>query len=233
MVLGGTLVSSALKPEVAAESAQSGDPVGRLPVALLAKNVIEPILAFTIPARQTHRLRRRRPRSWRTRAARSSGAMAVAFALYPTQMSDLMAVADADAIMPPKSTWLSRSSPTASSLTFSTDSRSIGRVRRQRTGKAWRRRDEALFSLSAPLRGAVGLKSSLNSGRRSASNARIDRRPAGDPRRRREKHGLIMKRTRGSPSGSGRARRRTHRRGLRRLAPCRAAGARQCASPFL
>ena len=28
-----------------------------------------------------------------------------AFALYPTQMSDLMAVADAGAIMPPKSTW--------------------------------------------------------------------------------------------------------------------------------
>jgi uncharacterized protein (DUF1015 family) len=35
----------------------------------------------------------------------SSGEMAVAFALYPTQMDDLMAVADAGAIMPPKSTW--------------------------------------------------------------------------------------------------------------------------------
>ena len=34
-----------------------------------------------------------------------SGEMAVAFALYPTQMSDLMAVADAGGIMPPKSTW--------------------------------------------------------------------------------------------------------------------------------
>ena len=31
--------------------------------------------------------------------------MAVAFALYPTQMSDLMAVADKGSIMPPKSTW--------------------------------------------------------------------------------------------------------------------------------
>ena len=31
--------------------------------------------------------------------------MAAAIALYPTQMSDLKAVADADAIMPPKSTW--------------------------------------------------------------------------------------------------------------------------------
>ena len=35
----------------------------------------------------------------------SSGEMAAAFALYPTQMADLMAVADAGAIMPPKSTW--------------------------------------------------------------------------------------------------------------------------------
>ena len=35
----------------------------------------------------------------------SSGDMAVAFALYATQMSDLMAVADAGGIMPPKSTW--------------------------------------------------------------------------------------------------------------------------------
>jgi uncharacterized protein (DUF1015 family) len=35
----------------------------------------------------------------------SSREMAVAFALYPTQMPDLMAVADAGEIMPPKSTW--------------------------------------------------------------------------------------------------------------------------------
>jgi uncharacterized protein (DUF1015 family) len=31
--------------------------------------------------------------------------MAVAFALYPTSMEALMAVADADEVMPPKSTW--------------------------------------------------------------------------------------------------------------------------------
>jgi len=34
-----------------------------------------------------------------------SGEMAVAFALYPTQMEDVLAVADAGGIMPPKSTW--------------------------------------------------------------------------------------------------------------------------------
>jgi uncharacterized protein (DUF1015 family) len=31
--------------------------------------------------------------------------MAVAFSLYPTSLSDLMAVADAGEVMPPKSTW--------------------------------------------------------------------------------------------------------------------------------
>ena len=31
--------------------------------------------------------------------------MAVAFALYPTGMSQLMAVADSNNVMPPKSTW--------------------------------------------------------------------------------------------------------------------------------
>jgi hypothetical protein len=34
-----------------------------------------------------------------------SGEMAVAFAMYPTPMADLMAVADAGQVMPPKSTW--------------------------------------------------------------------------------------------------------------------------------
>lgn len=31
--------------------------------------------------------------------------MAVAFALFPTTLADLMAVADAEQVMPPKSTW--------------------------------------------------------------------------------------------------------------------------------
>jgi len=35
----------------------------------------------------------------------NSGEMAVAFALFPTSMDELMAVADAGQIMPPKSTW--------------------------------------------------------------------------------------------------------------------------------
>ena len=34
-----------------------------------------------------------------------SGSAAVAFALHPTRMEQLMAVADANRLMPPKSTW--------------------------------------------------------------------------------------------------------------------------------
>ncbi|MES9847339.1 MAG: DUF1015 domain-containing protein, partial [Candidatus Thiodiazotropha sp.] len=34
-----------------------------------------------------------------------SGEMAVAFSLFPTSMEQLMAVADAGEVMPPKSTW--------------------------------------------------------------------------------------------------------------------------------
>lgn len=34
-----------------------------------------------------------------------SGEMAVAFALYPTSVEELMAIADAGKLMPPKSTW--------------------------------------------------------------------------------------------------------------------------------
>jgi uncharacterized protein (DUF1015 family) len=82
------------------------DPIGRLPVTILARNVFEPLFGiadqrtdkridFVGGARGLEGLE----------ARVDSGEMAVAFALYPTQMSDLMAVADAGLIMPPKSTW--------------------------------------------------------------------------------------------------------------------------------
>jgi uncharacterized protein (DUF1015 family) len=82
------------------------DPIGRLPITLLTHNVIEPLFGITDQrtdkrmdfiggGRGLGELERRV----------ASGEMAVAFALYPTQMDDLMAVADAGGIMPPKSTW--------------------------------------------------------------------------------------------------------------------------------
>jgi uncharacterized protein (DUF1015 family) len=102
MFLAGRWHRLTIKPELI----PANDPIGRLPVTLLARNVLEPLLGikdqrtdkridFVGGARGLDGLEKRV----------SSGEMAVAFALYPTQMTDLMAVADAGAIMPPKSTW--------------------------------------------------------------------------------------------------------------------------------
>ena len=82
------------------------DPVGRLDVSLLQNQLISPILGITDPRRDKRidfvggirglaELEKRVNR----------GEMQVAFSFYPTQMQDLMAVADAEEVMPPKSTW--------------------------------------------------------------------------------------------------------------------------------
>ncbi|MEJ2106082.1 MAG: DUF1015 family protein [Acidiferrobacteraceae bacterium] len=82
------------------------DPVGRLDVSLLASHLIAPILGITDPRRDKRidfvggirgleELQRRV----------DSGEMAVAFSLFPTSLDQLMAVADAGEVMPPKSTW--------------------------------------------------------------------------------------------------------------------------------
>lgn len=83
-----------------------GDPVERLDVSLLQTNLIDPVLGIVDPRRDERiefvggirglgELERRV----------DSGEMAVAFALYPTTMEQLMQVADAHQVMPPKSTW--------------------------------------------------------------------------------------------------------------------------------
>jgi uncharacterized protein (DUF1015 family) len=84
----------------------SNDPIGRLPVTLLSRNVLEPLLGI-----QDQRTDKRIDFVGGARGLEGlesrvrSGEMAAAFALYPTQMTDLMAVADTGGIMPPKSTW--------------------------------------------------------------------------------------------------------------------------------
>lgn len=82
------------------------DPVERLDVSLLADNLLEPLLGISEP--------RTDPRIDFVGGIRGlgelekrvdSGEMAVAFSMFPTSMEDLMAVADANEVMPPKSTW--------------------------------------------------------------------------------------------------------------------------------
>jgi len=81
------------------------DPTARLDISLLTEHLLEPVLAIGDP-RTDPRIEFiggiRGPEELERRVA---GGMAAAFSLYPTSMQDLMAVADAGRIMPPKSTW--------------------------------------------------------------------------------------------------------------------------------
>lgn len=85
---------------------QNPDPVERLDVSILQKHFLTPVLGIDDPRtnkridfvggiRGLGELEKRV----------NSGEMAVAFALHPTSIDELLAIADAGKIMPPKSTW--------------------------------------------------------------------------------------------------------------------------------
>ena len=85
---------------------KSGDPLGSLDASLVQDLVLRPLLQIGDPRtdkridfvggiRGTGELERRV----------RSGEMAAAFSLFPTSMDQLLAVADAGLMMPPKSTW--------------------------------------------------------------------------------------------------------------------------------
>ena len=82
------------------------DPVGDLDVTILSENVLTPILNIVDLRKDTRidfvggirgldELKRRV----------DSGEMAAAFALFPVTMDQLLNIADAGKIMPPKTTW--------------------------------------------------------------------------------------------------------------------------------
>ena len=84
----------------------SDDPTSTLDVSLLQDNLLAPVLGVTDPRtdkridfvggiRGTQELER----------LVNEGRAAVAFALYPTSIEDLLRVSDAGGVMPPKSTW--------------------------------------------------------------------------------------------------------------------------------
>ncbi len=102
MYLKGRWLRLTINPELI----PAQDPVARLDVSLLSDHLLGPILGiadlrrdkridFVGGIRGLGELEKRV----------NSGEMSVAFALHPTQMTDLMAVADAGEVMPPKSTW--------------------------------------------------------------------------------------------------------------------------------
>ena len=102
MYLGDQWYQVTLKHPPAADAG----PVERLDISLLSDRLLTPVLGIGDP-----RLDKRIDfvgggRGLEALARRvDSGEWAVAFALYPTALADLMAVADAGEVMPPKSTW--------------------------------------------------------------------------------------------------------------------------------
>ncbi len=87
-------------------SYNAGDPIEGLDVNILMKNLLEPVLGIGNP--------RTDPRidfvggirgNKELKRLVDSGKFAVAFALYPTSVENLISVADAGEVMPPKSTW--------------------------------------------------------------------------------------------------------------------------------
>ena len=82
------------------------DPVRRLDVSVLSEQILGPVLGIADLRRDTRidfvgGIRGLPELEKRV----NSGEMAVAFAMYPTQMAELMSVADTGEVMPPKSTW--------------------------------------------------------------------------------------------------------------------------------
>ena len=94
------------KLQVNADLIPENDPVASLDISLLQNNLIEPLLGVSDPRRDKRidfvgGIRGLEELEKRV----DSGEMQVAFAIYPTSLSQLMDVADANEVMPPKSTW--------------------------------------------------------------------------------------------------------------------------------
>jgi uncharacterized protein (DUF1015 family) len=102
MYLAGQWYRLAIKPA----RIPTRDPVRRLDVSLLQDHLLAPVLGVGDPRRDKRvdfvgGIRGLKELERRV----DSGEMTVAFALYPTSIHDMMAVADAGEVMPPKSTW--------------------------------------------------------------------------------------------------------------------------------
>ncbi|HYH85548.1 MAG TPA: DUF1015 family protein, partial [Pyrinomonadaceae bacterium] len=105
MYFGGKWYGLTLKRDIA-DTMRLDDPTSTLDVSLLQDNLLAPVLGITDPRtdkridfvggiRGTEELER----------LVDGGRAAVAFALYPTSIEDLLTVSDAGGVMPPKSTW--------------------------------------------------------------------------------------------------------------------------------
>ncbi len=81
------------------------DPVDRLDVSILQKNLLDPLLGIENPRTDTRIDFVGGIRGLGELERRCTVDMEIAFSMFPTTMDDLLAIADAGEVMPPKSTW--------------------------------------------------------------------------------------------------------------------------------
>lgn len=91
--------------ELAMKDAVSDNPVEALDVSVLQEKVLHPLLAIEDPKTDTRIEFVGGIRGLLELQKRADQYGGVAFAMYPTDISELFAVADAGLLMPPKSTW--------------------------------------------------------------------------------------------------------------------------------
>lgn len=90
--------------ELAFTGERPGDPVASLDVSLLQDRVLGPVLGVGDP-REDGRVSFVGRTAGTAELERRAGEGGVAFTLFPTSVAELMDVADAGLLMPPKSTW--------------------------------------------------------------------------------------------------------------------------------
>ncbi len=81
------------------------DPVDRLDVSILQNNLISPVLGITDPRTDKRIDFVGGIRGLKELEKRAESDMKIAFSMFPTTLDDLMSIADAGKVMPPKSTW--------------------------------------------------------------------------------------------------------------------------------
>jgi uncharacterized protein (DUF1015 family) len=101
MFLGGQWYSLKAKPG----SFPASDPVRSLDVSILQENLLAPVLGIQDPRTDTRIDFVGGIRGMDELEKRVKGGWGVAFSMFPTSLDQLMSVADAGQIMPPKSTW--------------------------------------------------------------------------------------------------------------------------------
>lgn len=81
------------------------DPTARLDVSILQNNLLSPILGIDDPTKSDRIEFIGGVRGLKELEKRANNDMRVSFAMYATTIEDIMSIADAGKIMPPKSTW--------------------------------------------------------------------------------------------------------------------------------